>query len=324
MDDLKVTVAVLTYKRPEELARGLPSILAQVAQVNDDVDGHVLVDVLVVDNDPAASGEPIAKSLACAHLRYVVEPEPGISAGRNRALDEAAHRDLLVYIDDDECPREHWLSSLLLTWADGRPAAVMGRVISRYDSSASAWIEAGDFFHRRPQMPSGTEIPVAAAGNLLLDLNQVRALGVRFEHSLGLSGGEDNLFSLMLVRRGGRIVWCDESVADDHVPTARMTREWLLRRSWSHGNTASLVELYMAESALGRLQVRFRAFFRGLVRTVAGGARFMLGVVTRSDIHQARGLRVAFRGAGMISGALGLVYQEYARDDEETQPSWQA
>ena len=56
-------------------------------------------------------------------MRYVHEPAPGISAGRNRALDEAGDADLLSFIDDDEVPRPGWLSALIDTWLPTRPAA---------------------------------------------------------------------------------------------------------------------------------------------------------------------------------------------------------
>ena len=65
------------------------------------------VGVLVVDNDPAAGArdavESFAPRSAGVSVRYVHEPQPGISAARNRALAEAASR-LLVFIDDDERP----------------------------------------------------------------------------------------------------------------------------------------------------------------------------------------------------------------------------
>jgi succinoglycan biosynthesis protein ExoM len=313
MRPVALTVAVLTYNRPEKLRLGLPLIMKQIQQLNSDVRTQVSADVLVIDNDPAASAEPVARSNESERLRYVVEPEPGISAGRNRALDETIDRDLLVFIDDDEQPREGWLTALLDTWCDTRAAAVMGRVVSKFEGDLDPWIAAGEFFRRR-RMKTGTEIAVAAAGNLLLDLRQVRPVGIRFDNNLGLSGGEDTLFSKMLVRQGLRMVWCDESVADDHVAADRVTREWVRRRAWSHGNTASLIDLYLADGAAGRLRVRGVAACRGLLRVAGGIGRYAFGLATRSPRHQARGMRTAGRGAGMIVGAAGLVYQEYARD----------
>jgi hypothetical protein len=48
---------------------------------------------------------------------------------------------------------------------------------------------------------------------------------------------------------------------------------------------------------------------------MAGGAlRWGVGLCTGSLRHQARGARAAFRGAGMVAGAFGVVYVAYARD----------
>ena len=59
----------------------------------------------MIDNDPEGSAAdavgaagPVAASATCTSRG------PGISAARNRALDEAADADLLVFIDDDELP----------------------------------------------------------------------------------------------------------------------------------------------------------------------------------------------------------------------------
>jgi hypothetical protein len=109
------------------------------------------------------------------------------------------------------------------------------------------------------------------------------------------------------------MVWCDESVVDDRLPAIRMTRRWVLKRAWSHGNSASVVEIRMAASGWPRRLARARECLRGAVRIVGGGVRFLLGAALRSTTHRARGLRAVYRGAGMIAGASGVIYQEYAR-----------
>jgi hypothetical protein len=246
-------------------------------------------------------------------VRHVVEPTPGIAAVRNRAMDEAATARLLAFIDDDERPLASWLAALVDTWERTAAAAVSGRILAEYAGELDPWILAGDFFVRR-SMPTGTEIDVAAAGNLLLDLDQVRRAGVRFETTLGLSGGEDTLFSRTLAGAGGRMVWCDESAAVDFVPRERMTRAWVLTRAWSHGNAAVLTDLRLAPRASVRMVVRARWAAGGLLRVAAGAARWCWGVLAGSLRHRARGLRAACRGAGMVGGACGLAFVEYARD----------
>ncbi|MGY1639794.1 glycosyltransferase family 2 protein [Geodermatophilus sp. SYSU D00703] len=309
---VRVTVAVPTYRRPDDLRALLPMLCEQAEEVVTATGGRYLVDVLVVDNDPGRSAADVVSQVAGPGVRYAVEPCPGIAAVRNRAMDEAAGARLLAFIDDDERPRERWLTALLDTWAATGAVAVSGRVLAEYAGELDPWIRAGRFFVRR-NLPSGTEIDTAATGNLLLDLDQVRASGTRFESALGLGGGEDTLFSRSLVRAGGRMVWCAESAVVDQVPEERMTRRWVLTRAWSHGNATVLTELRLTPGSLPRLAVRARGVVRGLLRVAGGAARWALGWAAGSLRHQARGLRAVFRGAGMIGGALGVVYEEYAR-----------
>jgi glycosyltransferase involved in cell wall biosynthesis len=306
-------VAVLTYRRPATLERGLATMLRHVEKLARDTDRAISPSIVVVDNDPAESARSTVTGFHSDLIRYVPEPVPGISAGRNRALDEAANHDLLVFIDDDEEPQELWLEPLLDTWRQTRPAAVMGRVVSQFEAELDPWIAAGSFFRRR-RLPTGTVVPVAAAGNLLLDMRQVRKAGVRFNNNFGLSGGEDTLFSRLLVRAGGTILWCDESVATDFVPADRTTRNWVLRRAWSHGNSAALVDIHSAERAMQRGVARLMSVFRGILRMCGGSLRFGFGTLMASHRHQARGLRTAYRGAGMLAGAIGVAYLEYARE----------
>ncbi len=328
MTRVSLVVAVLTYRRPELLTAALGPIRDQVREVNVEVARaragpagqriSLVADILIVDNDPAGSAETVVGALppdSRAPIRYVLEPEPGISAGRNRALDESRDRDLLVFLDDDETPCPAWLTSLVDTWSGSGAAAVMGRVESTYEVEPEPWVAAGDFFHR-PHRPTGSPIQVAAAGNLLLDLQQVRSLGVRFDSRLGLSGGEDTMFSRELVVAGGRIVWCDESEARDVVPASRLTREWVLTRAWRSGNTTATVDLALAAGRpVRRLWLRLRWMTRGCLRITGGAARLFAGRFTGSLHHQARGMRTLRRGQGMIGGARGVIYREYARSE---------
>ena len=304
-----LTVAVLTFRRPDDLRAALPSLVAQAAEVEDNAR---TVDVLVVDNDPQGSGGPVVEELASPRVRYVVEPSPGIAAARNRALAEAAGAAVLVFVDDDERPHPGWLRNLIDTRERTGAAAVAGAVVSDFAGELDRWVAAGDFFRRR-RPATGTPIDVAATNNLLLDMTVVRGAGLSFDPDFGLSGGSDTLFTRQLVATGARMVWCDEAVVTDHVPTSRITREWVLRRAYRSGNSASRVDVLLGGSPLGRGRARLRALLRGLPRLAGGAARWCVGCATRRLDHRAKGLRTAARGAGMLTGAVGLVYYEYRR-----------
>ncbi len=304
-----VTIGVLTFRRPDDLAAVLPLLLDQAAGLEEP---DRRVEVLVVDNDAEGSGRPAVEALDSPRVRYAVEPTPGIAAARNRVLDEAADSRFLVFIDDDERPHDGWLRALLDTRARTGAVAVAGAVVSDFVHEPEPWIQAGDFFRRR-RLSTDSAIDVAATNNLLLDMAAVRAAGIRFDPAFGLSGGSDTLFTRQLTAAGGRMVWCDEALVTDHVPASRLTRRWVLRRAFRSGNSASRVDLVMSDGPGARISARLRGMYRGLPRLAGGLARWTLGHVLRSTTHQARGLRTAARGAGMVSGAVGVVYSEYKR-----------
>lgn len=309
-----LVVAMLTFRRPDDLRVALPALLEQAASVTDRFER---VEVLVVDNDAAESARDFVTSFPATEpvtLTYRCEPESGITAARNRALAEASSSDLLVFIDDDERPTERWLVDLVATFDRGDAVAVVGPVVSRFEVTPSAWIEAGEFFTRR-RMPTGTAVSVAATNNLLIDLRIVRSIGLVFDTAFGHAGGEDTMFTRTLHATGGRLVWCDEAVVWDIVPAARSTRDWVVRRAFSSGNSWSQTSIALEDSVRGRLVARVRCIARGLVRAAGGAARALVGVVTRSLRHRAKGVRTLARGFGMIAGAVGYSYEEYRRVD---------
>ncbi|GAA4359796.1 glycosyltransferase family 2 protein [Angustibacter luteus] len=300
-----VVVAVLTYRRPDDLAAILPELVRQATLASRPAR------VLVVDNDPEAAARQTVVE-GWPDVQYVHEPRPGIAAARNRALAEAGRDDLLVFVDDDERPVPDWLDLLLAVWVERRCAAVVGPVVSEFAVEPSAWVSAGRFFDRR-RLPTGTAVQVAATNNLLLDLAQVRSAGLTFDERFGLSGGSDTLFTRQLHESGGAMLWCDEALVVDVVPAARVERRWVLARAFRSGNGWTRTSLQLSGNAAGRLGVRVRLLGAGAVRVLGGGARALVGLVRRDVGDQARGVRTLARGAGMVAGTWGYVYSEYKR-----------
>ena len=306
----RLTVAVPTFHRNDDLKELVPLLLEQLAALRD---RHgVLARVLLVDNDPDAGARPLVEEFSRQDVVHVHEPVPGLAAVRQRALDESTSYELLAFMDDDGRPAPGWIEALVTAWRASHPAAVAGRVVESYLQPPPTWIEAGGFFRRR-SLATGVEVDAAPAGNLLLDLEQVRRLGIAFDSRFGLSGGEDTLFTRQLTAAGGRIIWCEESQVVDLVPRERLSKRWVLRRAWSHGNTSALVAQALAGTPRAVRRVRTRGVLGGSARCLAGLARWVMGAAVRSQRHQARGLRLAFRGLGIVSGSLGRVYEEYAR-----------
>ncbi len=312
-DRVSLTIAVLTYRRPSEIAALLP-VLVDVSREVESL-GYA-AGVLVVDNDAAGSARLTAAAFAADGVRYVVESEPGISAARNRALRESVGSDLLAFIDDDERPEPGWLPALLTTLVNSGATGVAGPVRSNFPDSMHPWVAAGEFMNRRHRAATqtGEVVAVAATNNLLLDLREIERLDLSFDPAFGLTGGEDTLFTRTLAARGGRIVWCREAVVLDEVADDRVSTAWLLRRAFSHGNTETRVATALAGSRARRATARARAGAAGVPRVLYGSLRWLWGLLSRSTKDQARGLTTAARGAGMTATAFGATYRVYRRE----------
>ncbi|PFG20473.1 glycosyltransferase family 2 protein [Serinibacter salmoneus] len=317
--DLRVTLAVLTHRRHEQIAALVPLLEAQARQALAAFPAEVGdIGVLVVDNEPdAAARDAVLRAADPEVTRYVCEPRPGIATARNRALRESAGEDLLVFIDDDETPGEGWLVALLGTFlrAGADPvAAVAGAVRTVLVGELDPWIRDGGFLARshRESTRTGEAVATAATNNLLLDLRVVRGLDLWFEESLGLAGGEDTLFTTALTRAGERIVWCREAWVHDVRPVARLTRRAVVRRAFGHANASSGAWIALAHGPREVLRARAGAVAGGVARLCAGLGSLLLGVVLRSRQRRAGGVRVAARGVGMLTSGVGYRFEEYA------------
>ncbi len=310
-----VAVGMATFHRPALLARLIPQILEQIDEFIADADVAPVFNVVIVDNDPSASGRDAATSTGDARIHYVVEPEPGISSARNRILDESADCDILILIDDDELPHPGWLAHLLETHSRYGADAVSGPVHAVFEGGTDPWIEASGSYveQQHVDLKTGSVRARAATNNLLLDMRTVRALGLRFDSRFGLTGGEDSLFTGQLTKAGGRIVWCAEAVVDDQVPTERNTRRFNLRRRLATSATHVQVEQKLLDSTAERVRGLGRWAVIGIGQVVKGAS---LAVAGRTRGHlgtRARGEQKFFSGLGVLSGCTGHLVSPYAR-----------
>ncbi len=296
----RVLVAVPTYRRTQLLP---PLVAAIRAQAED-----LPVRILLVDNDPDASARPVAAELG---VEYLSQTTPGIAAVRQAALDAAADDELTVMIDDDVFPEDGWLRGLVDVWRDTGAAVVMGFVRYVWPDGTDPWIAGGGFM-RRTRFPNGKRLDSLATGNVLVDTRQVRAMGVRFDLSLGLIGGEDTVFGRAVIAGGGTIVASSDSVARDDIVVERTTREFVHRRAISHGQAR--VRLLIREGApWQRPFLHALHFVGGAVRWVAFTAgraiTALRGDVAANAVFQRR----AWFAQGRMLAALGRVTGEYTR-----------
>ncbi|MGB3731836.1 glycosyltransferase family 2 protein [Microbacterium sp.] len=297
-------IAVPTYRRTELLPGLIAEITAQAAALAPPRGTRVIV----VDNDPARSA---AQIVAATRAAYLAQPVPGIAAVRQAALDAAMTGELVIMIDDDVFPEPGWLRALVETWESQRPTAVLGYVRYIWPSDADPWIVAGGFMRRTPH-PTGAHLQTFVTGNVLLDADALRATGVRFDLSLGMSGGEDTRLGQDILRSGGTIVACAESVCRDEIPLERVTRAFVRTRTISHGEIRVRVDLNGLTGARA-FAGRVAAFAGGLIRWLTFTMLHLAGRLTGNIRRNAVGQRRAWFAVGRMRAARGRWGAEYAR-----------
>ena len=234
MSDAMVTsveVCICTYRRTT-LADAVRSVLAQRLP-----DG-VQLSVLVVDNDATPSAAATVAALAAdaaVPLRYAHRPAGNISIARNGALDLCRAR-YLAFLDDDEVADAGWIAALLAAGQGDRADVVLGPVRAVYPDDAPDWMRDLDLHSTRPVEVRGA-IRTGYTCNVLIDRDSPAVAGLRFELSLGRSGGEDTAFFAEVFERGGRIVHAGDAVVTEAVPAHRARFGWLARRRFRMGQT---------------------------------------------------------------------------------------
>ncbi len=97
-------------------------------------------ELLVVDNGSTDGTSEVASAFVSRlPLRLVHEPEPGLSAARNRAVSEA-RGEYLLWIDDDAIPAPGWIAAYLEAFLAWPEAALFGGPIAvAFDAPLPDW-----------------------------------------------------------------------------------------------------------------------------------------------------------------------------------------
>jgi cellulose synthase/poly-beta-1,6-N-acetylglucosamine synthase-like glycosyltransferase len=98
----------------------LVTCLAALAQQNVDVG---LIEIIVVDNGSRAPLDDIAAQFP--DVTFLAEPQPGPGIARNRGI-AAARGEIMLFIDADCRPHNHWIATTLAVFAGPEPIQICG------------------------------------------------------------------------------------------------------------------------------------------------------------------------------------------------------
>ena len=229
------TIVIPTFRRPDDLARLLRSIDA-------DVGGRDDVRIVVVDNDAAGSAGNAARQ-ASETLRldidYSVEPAPGVSNARNAAMARVRSR-FVMFLDDDMEVVPPYLDPMLNTAKRLEAPLTFGRAVANLPRGSEHLMEwLGPLFSRDLDRPTGLVSETLGTGGCLVDLQGITLPSPVFDPAFNEVGGEDDHFFAQIRAQLDRVAWCQEAFAWEHVPDHRATPDYLWRRHFAFGQTPS-------------------------------------------------------------------------------------
>jgi len=239
----KLDVCVCTFRRAS-LSETLSSLGEQVGLDEP-------LSVIVADNDQAPSARSIVETFTGhprLHIRYVHAPAQNISLARNACLDHA-RAPVIAFIDDDEIARPDWAMRLLDALARQSADIVLGDVDAVYPKIGPAWLAEADLHSIRPTVLADGRIVTGYTCNCAFRREVIE--GVRFDLSLGRSGGEDTEFFARLSRSGAKIGHAPQARLLEQVRPERANLAWLLKRSFRAGQTHARLVL---DAKAGRIR----------------------------------------------------------------------
>ena len=232
---LSIDICICTFRRNH-----IRETLASLSHL--DIHPEWNIRIIVADNDDTPSARENVNSSALQlpfEVLYIHAPARNISIARNACL-EAAHGDLVAFLDDDETATSLWLKSLVEIQQREKAQAVLGPVNAIYSNHAPQWMQDGDFHSTQPVWVNG-EIITGYTCNLLLDIQSGLFNDLRFSPALGKTGGEDTVFLHTLYKKGGKISYAETALLNEPVPEGRASLIWLIKRRFRSGQTHALL-----------------------------------------------------------------------------------
>ncbi len=263
-----ISVQVCTRGRPHTLKATLDSLLA--------VD-YPRFEVLVVENSPTT--DETRKLVQQYPFRYVVEPVPGHSWVRNRAIMESAG-EIFAVIDDDMIADPGWLRAVADGFSDPEVMCITGLVLPlELETSAQEFFETVyhglNFGFQRRVLTPGMERTTYWLGTHCAFRRKVFEEVGMFDVALGapVGGGEDLDMVHRVMRAGYSCLYSTEAL---RFHKHRDTDEGLRRQLCGYSKAFyALIAKYLMQEPDNRLAIaRFaikcywRWFIRRAVRRV--------------------------------------------------------
>jgi glycosyltransferase involved in cell wall biosynthesis len=285
---VNISAVVCTHNRAFYLDKAIRSLLRQTLDASK-------FEIIVVDNASTDDTKRvvIGHKETAENLRYIHEPELGLSHARNTGFREASGR-FVAYLDDDAVASEDWLKAALEAFDAGGPqvGCVGGRVDPIWEAPQPSWLPEELISYltvldlsAEPRFIEQSELIVGA--NMAFPRTCLGKAG-GFRPCLGRTGKQlqsnDELALRRTIENQGFLTYYQPKMrVSHHILSERLCKTWFIRRLFWQGVSDIAGEDLLKEYSRDFLQAS-----RSLVASVYGWTKSLVF----NDSQQQRFLRV--------------------------------
>jgi GT2 family glycosyltransferase len=296
----QLSVVLATYNRAHLLQGTLGALAVQ------EVPDSLRWEVVVVDNNSHdTTAQVVAAFSAAARIpvRYVFEPEQGLSRARNRGIREAAGS-IIAFTDDDVLPAPDWIAQTAAALDRWSAHGVGGRILPRWDATPPRWLtESRPLLSRLSIMDVDVRCLLAHpfvgrarvwGANMTFRRELFETVGA-FDPRLGLVGnrlarGEETDLVDRALDHGLRIAYDPAPTVFHLIGRARMRKAYFRRQAFHEAQAAArIMPAPSGRSLLGAPLWAYRAAITDLRRWVGRPAGFDLQIAWLSSVGRLLG-----------------------------------
>lgn len=251
----QLSVIIPTKNRPVLLKRALKSLTNQT--ISQDV-----FEVIVVDNGSTDNTADVVDSFKSKlkNIRYFMEPQPGLHAGRHKGC-IVARSNFLVYADDDIEAFPTWLQAIKDSFNDESVVLVGGKCLPQFEIDPPQWLNT-------MWSPNAEGVRILGylslidLGNTIKAINPFHVFGCNFsirrkvlmeaggfnpdampQELIRLRGDGETAVSRYIKTKGYKALYNPLASVYHWVPVSRMTTEYFGLRSYNQGISDSFTAI---------------------------------------------------------------------------------
>ncbi len=276
---MQVSVVIGTYNRAHLLEGALEALASQ------EVPDSLKWEIVVVDNNSSDTTAQVVTAFsktAAIPVRYVLEPQQGLSHARNRGTREA-RGSIIAFTDDDVLPAPDWIAQVAAAIDRWNAHGVGGRILPRWEGLPPRWlidnrhllnrIAVMDFEASRLLALPLEAPPQVWGANMAFRRELFERIG-EFDPRRGIVGktlirGEDTDLINRALERGLTIAYDPALTVFHRIGPDRMRKAYFRKMTFDDAQAAARIEaVFGGRSFLGAPLWAYRAAFTNLRKWV--------------------------------------------------------